>query len=152
MAVCLGILVLVQSVVSQVVVPATPKKFVPRSIGGGATGGVEVIPREGRATGMVRYTTRIVLAPSRMWTSTEGKQIDGRLIAFEDVVVEAPEGTAPPAPPPAPESPTVVKDGKIRLLVKDKPVEVPLARFSQVDLDFVERIRKAHVKKEASEP
>jgi hypothetical protein len=147
MAVGLAMIALAQGGISQVVAPASPKKFVPRAIGGGSTGGVEVIPRDGKTTGTVRYTTRITLSPARIWTSTDGKQLDARLIAFEDLIVEGPEGGAPPPAPPAPESPTVVRDGKVRLWLKDKPVEVPLTRLSQADLDFIEQVRKVHEKK-----
>lgn len=137
---------------AQIVVPATPKKFVTRPIGGGTSGGVEVLPKDGGAGQNIRYVTHIVLSPSRFWTSTDNKLLEGKLIAFEDLVVEAPKGAAAPPNPTPPETPTVVRDGKIRLLVKQKPVEVALARFSQADQEFVEQTRKAYTKKTTKEP
>jgi len=131
------------------VVPATPKGFKTRPIGGGTSGGVEVIPRE---TPKVRYTTHVVLSVSRLWTSTDGKLLEGKLIAFEDLVVEAPKGAAPPENPTPPESPTVIRDGKVRLLVKQKPVEVAVARLSQSDQEFIEQTRKAYTKKTPPTP
>ena len=136
---------------AQVVAPASPKKFVPRAIGGGTSGGVQILPREDKPK-MLRHTTRMLLSQSRVWTSNDGKPVEARLIAFEDMVVEVPEGAPAPEPPPAPKNPTVVRDRKVRLLVNNKPMEVPLSRLSQADQEFVEQIRKAHAPKENAEP
>ena len=125
---------------AQIEIPGMPGKSGKRAIGGGGSGGAEVTPKE---SPKARYTTHIVLAPQRQWTSTDGKQLDGKLIAFEDLVTEAPDGATPPPAPEAPKKPTVVRGDKIRLLVKNKPVEVPLARLSQADQDFVARLRKS---------
>lgn len=146
-AVCL----LAQGAVAQVVAPASPKKFVPRAIGGGTSGGVQILPREEKPK-TLRHTTRMLLSQSRVWTSNDGKPVEARLIAFEDMVVEVPEGAPAPEPPPAPKHPTVIRDGKARLLVNNKPMEVALSRLSQADQDFVEQIRKAHAPKETQEP
>lgn len=136
--------------ISQVVVPAAPgRKFTTRPIGGGAAGGVEVIPKE---TPKTRYTTRIVLSVSRLWTSTDAKLLEGKLIAFEDMVVEAPQGAAPPANPTPPEFPTVTRDGKVRLLVNGKPAEVPISRLSKGDQEFIEQVRKTYQRKTPPTP
>jgi hypothetical protein len=121
-------------------VPATPRKFATRSIGGHTvTGGATVEPGKGAAK--VRHITYGVLSESRNWTSTEGKVLVGRLIAFEDMVVEFPKGAeAPPAPLP-PAHPTVLRDGKVRLLVNQKACEVLLERLVQADRDFIEQVR-----------
>ena len=129
------------------VVPAHPEEFTKRSIGGVSTGAVEVLPRNGGNPQSVRYVTHIVLSVDRFWTSTEGKLIQGKLIAFEDMVTAAPKGAEAPPNPTPPESPTVVRDGKIRLLIKNKPVAVSLSRFSAGDMEFVEQVRKAYTKK-----
>jgi hypothetical protein len=42
---------------------------------------------------------------------------------------------------PMPAQMAVVRDGKARLLVDDKPLEIPLERLSEVDQKFVETIR-----------
>jgi len=134
------------------VVPANPDKFSHRSIGGVSTGNVEVLPNNAGNPKTARYITYIVLSTDRFWTSTEGKLIQGKLIAFEDMVTEAPKGAAPPPNPTPPESPTVVRDGNIRLLIKNKPAVVPLTRFSTGDLEFVEQVRKAYTKKDTAKP
>ena len=128
------------------VVPSSPKKFTTRPIGGGTSGGVEVIPKDGGGSQKVKHITHIVLSDSRLWTSTDGKLLEGKLIAFEDMVVEAPKGSAPPATPAPPESPTVTRDGKVRLLVKQKPVEVAVERLSTGDQEFIEQTRKSYTR------
>ena len=129
------------------VVPATPKGFTIRPIGGVTPGGVTVIPRDGGEVPKARYVTYAVLSVSRIWTSTEGKNIQGKLIAFEDMIVEAPKGElAPPSPPP-PASPTVIRDGKVRLLVGEKPAVFPITRLIEPDREFIEGVQKAMRKK-----
>jgi len=134
------------------VVPAHPDGFAKRSVGGTSLGGVEVSPKDDGKPNKARYITYIILSVDRFWTSTEGKLIQGKLIAFEDMVTEAPEGAEPPPNPTPPESPTVVRDESIRLLINNKPVVVPLSRFGKGDLEFVEQVRKAYTKKASAEP
>lgn len=135
-------------VISQVVVPAHPKKFTTRPLGNGGGVAVDVQPREPTKS-VVRYVTHIILFDDRMWTSTEGKPLSGKLIAFEDLVAETPKGAAAPVMPSAPEKPTATRGGKIRLLVNKKPVEVALARLSESDREFVSQIEAALAKKAA---
>jgi hypothetical protein len=129
------------------VVPAHPDRFTNRPTGGASTGGVEVLPKDRSAPQTARYITHIVLSTNRFWTSPDGKIVEGKLIAFEDMIVEAPKGAEPPPNPAPPESPTVVRDGKIRLLIKNKPVVSDLTRFSAGDQEFVEQVRKAYTRK-----
>lgn len=139
---------------AQMVVPATAKKFATRAIesgGGVSMGGVQVLPKDGGKEQSVRYTTHIILSISRLWMSTEGNLLEGKLIAFEDMIVEAPEGVTPASPVP-PEFPTVVREDKIRVLVKQKPIEVPIQRLSQGDRDFIEQVRKSYTKKSPPTP
>ncbi len=132
---------------AQIVVPASPKKFTTRPIGGGTSGGVDVLPKDGAADKKARYVTHIVLSVSRIWTSTDNKTLEGKLIAFEDMIAQAPQGVeAPPVPTP-PKSPTVVRDGKARLLINQKPVEIAISRLSPADQEFIEQTRKVHTKK-----
>jgi len=138
---------LVSPGLAQIVVPANPGKFKGRTIGGGGTGGVQVIPKDGADQQKVRYTTYITLSESRPWASTEGKVIEGTLIAFEDVVIEGTQGSAPPTAPEPPKHPTVVRGEKVRLLVNRKPVELPLSRLSQPDQKFVAELKAAHAPK-----
>ena len=127
--------------------PSTPKKFTTRPIGSGTSGGVEVIPRDGADKQKVRYTTHIILSVSRLWTSTEGKLVEGKLIAFEDLVAETTKGAPQPTTPEPPASPTVVRDEKVRLLVNQKPVEIAINRLSPGDQEFIAQVRKAYAKK-----
>jgi hypothetical protein len=138
---------------AQMVVPGTPGKFKPRPIGdgGNASPGVQVIPKEGAKPATARYTTHITLSESRIWSSTDGKSLTGKLIAFEDLVVEAPQGAASPAIPPPPAKPTVIRDQKVRLFINQKAVEVPLARLSQADQELIEQIQ-AGIAKKAEKP
>ncbi|MEO7098401.1 MAG: hypothetical protein ABI162_03500 [Luteolibacter sp.] len=127
----------------------TPKKFVTRPIGGGVNTGATVEPAKPEET-KVRYVTHLVLYENRMWTNTEGKPLEAKLIAFEDLVTEAPKGTAEPVMPTPPANPTVTRGGKIRLLVDKKPVEISLARLSQSDQEFVQQMQAALAKKSAA--
>jgi len=126
----------------------TPKKFTTRPLGGGVNTGASVEPAKA-ADGKVRYVTHIVLYEARFWTSTEGKPLEAKLIAFEDLVVEAPKGTEPILPTP-PTNPTVTRSGKVRLLVGKNPVEVALDRLSEQDREFVDGIKAALTKKAAA--
>ncbi len=126
---------------SQRDVPPPPGvKIKPRGVDGGGRGGVEVVPK---SPPKARYTTHIVLSETRTWTSGDGKTLEAKLLAFEDLIAEAEQGAAPPAPPEPPKHVTVVRGEKVRLLVGKKPMEAALARLSQADRDFIERIRRA---------
>jgi hypothetical protein len=92
-----------------------------------------------------------VLSESRVWGSADGKTLEGKLIAFEDSVAEAPANAAEPIAPSPPANPTVVRGGKARLLVKGKAFEIPLSRLVKADQDFIEQIR-AGIAKRAARP
>jgi hypothetical protein len=139
------------------VVPATPKKFTKRDLGGGSASiGPSTITPPPTQPPIVRMTTYFALSDSRQWTSADGKPLLAKLVAFEDIVVETqgnPTQVATSAQPPAmPTNPTVVRDGKVRLLSGKAPYEVPLDRLSQPDRDFVENIRTAVANKNAAAP
>ncbi len=139
--------VLLTAASAQVVIPAHPSKFKTRSTGSGTSGGIEQTTEAPRK---VRHITYIVLADTREWLSHEGTPRQGKLIAFENLVVESIQGGEAPAPPEPPAHPTVVRDGKARLMVNQKPFEVPLERLSPPDRDFIEKIRATHAKKSDS--
>ena len=124
-----------------------PKKTATRSIGGGVNPGASIDSATRNPT--VRYVTHIVLYEYRMWTNTEGKPLEAKLIAFEDLVVETPKGATEPVMPAPPAHPTVTRDGKIRLLVNKKAVEVALDKLSQSDREF-NQMKAALEKKAAS--
>jgi hypothetical protein len=127
----------------------SPKKYTPRSVGG-SPNTAATIDSGTSENPMVRYVTHIVLFENRIWTSNEGKPLQAKLIAFEDLTVEAPKGSPAPAMPAPPSLPTVTRGEKIRLLVDQKIVELPLARLSQPDQEFIAQIKAALAKKAAA--
>lgn len=126
------------------VVPAHPTKFETRDIGDASSSGIQVIPPGGIEPKKARYVTHIVLSVSRQWMSADGKLVEGKLIAFEDLAVEAEAGAAPPANPAPPAHPTVVRDGKVRLLIKQKPIELAITRLSAGDQEFIQQTQKSY--------
>lgn len=126
-----------------------PKNYAPRSIGG-SPNSAAIIDSGTQENPMVRYTTHIVLFENRIWTSTEGKPLQAKLIAFEDLTAEVPKGSPPPVMPSPPPHPTVTRGEKIRLLVERKVVELALARLSQSDQDFIAQVKAALARKAAA--
>ena len=127
-----------------------PKKYTTRQTGGGVNPGA-AIDSNTNENPNVRYVTHIVLYQNRFWTNTEGKLVEAKLIAFEDQVAEAPRGGAEPKFSSPPARPTVIRDGKIRLLVNQKPVELALEKLSQQDREFVGQIQAAIARKASGE-
>lgn len=130
------------------VVPATPGKFTTRGVGGASgTGSATIGLAPSKPQTTVRTVTYIALSEPRQWKSTDGKSLLGKLIAFEDAVVETKvEAGAKPPPAPAPTlppHPTVVREGRARLLVDHKAYEVPLERLTEDDRKFVAGIQAA---------
>jgi len=119
------------------VVPATPKKFETRGIGDGFKGGGAVNVAPPRTQTTVRTVTHIVLGEPRQWKMSDGKFFAGKLIAFEDIVMEGNAAAAPVVP----KKPTVVRDGKARVLVNAKPYEVALDRLGAEEQKFIEDTR-----------
>ena len=125
----------------------TPKNFKTRAVGGGMDTGTKVdAPKEAKA----RYVTHVVLFEKRFWQNTEGKPLEAKLLAFEDLTAEGVKGGPPPAMPTPPAKPTVVRDGKIRLLVNQKPVLVALASLSTADQEFIRDIQASLTRKAAA--
>ena len=122
-----------------------PKKYTTRSVGGGVDSGASV---ESGSQGdpQVRYVTYIVLFENRFWTNAVAKPLHAKLIAFEDLVIETSNGATEPKMAAPPAHPTVLRDGKVRLLVNKKPVEVALSSLSVADQEFVGQIRDALAK------
>ena len=120
-------------------VPATPTKFDTRGIGdalkgGGSVGFVPVKPQT-----VVKTITHIVLGEPRQWKMSDGNFFVGKLIAFEDIVVTGNATSAPVVP----KQPTVVRDGKARVLVNSKPFEIALDRLGADERKFIEDMRAA---------
>lgn len=119
-----------------------PGKSPSRTIGGGADSGASVVPTKPDQ----RYVTHVVLSESRLWTSSDGKPLEAKLIAFEDLVAQVPQGSSESVMSP-PANPTVVRDGNVRLLVNKKPVILALVRLSEADRTFVEKLKTSLAKK-----
>jgi hypothetical protein len=125
--------------VSAQVLPATPKKFDTRGIGDAqGTNSVGVTKAPPQIS--VKTTTHIVLGDPRQWKMSDGKFFVGKLIAFEDIVTAGNAGTAAPV---VPTRPTVVRDGKARVLVNSKPFEIALDRLGPEERKFIEDTRAA---------
>lgn len=133
---------------AQVVLPATGKKFDTRTINGsGGSSGVSVnTTTQPAPPTKTKLTSFFRLGDPRQWKSTDGKSLLGAIIIFEDAVLEfeaatpaaAREAAGKAPPPKMPDKPTLIREGKIRLLVNQKPVEVPLERLSDEDRKYVE--------------
>ena len=121
------------------VVPATPKKFDTTRIGDAASGGSTVNATPQRPQTIVRTVTHIVIGEPRQWKMSDGKSFIGKLIAFEDIVIEG-NATTPPA---VPKNPTIVREGKARVLVNSKPFEIALERLGADERKLIEDTRAA---------
>lgn len=146
-------LALLATASAQMVVPGPPQRPGGREIGGTNTGtrinGNTVKP----PTPTQRRTiTHVVLTDTRIWRNTDGRTIEAKLIAFDDLVTETtPNNPTPPTPTP-PNKPTVVKNGKARLLIGTKPYEILLTQLVKTDQDFIEGVRSAIARKPAQSP
>jgi hypothetical protein len=126
--------------------PKTPTAFEPRNIDGSQDIQPNIAPSRTKDEIVTRAVTHVVLGDQRQWDSADGRTIDAKLIAFEDLVLESKKGVAPAMPDP-PKHPTVVRDGKIRLSMKGKPVVIALSKLSVADQEYVEKIRVRHAVK-----
>ncbi|WP_395746510.1 hypothetical protein [Prosthecobacter sp.] len=133
---------------AQVVLPTTGKKFDTRPINGSAgSNGVNVnASTKPPPPTKTKLTSYFILGDARQWKSTDGKSLLGAIITFEEAVIEfeaanpaaAREAVQKAPPAKMPDKPTLIRDGKIRLLVNKKPVEVPLERLSEEDRKYVQ--------------
>ncbi|MEZ5386537.1 MAG: hypothetical protein R3F13_13575 [Prosthecobacter sp.] len=133
---------------AQVVNPATGKKFETRTINGsGGNNGVSInAATKSAPPTKTRLTSYFIVGEPRQWKSTDGRSLLGTIIIFEDAVIEfeaanpaaAREAVEKAPAPKMPEKPTLVRDAKIRLLVNQKPVEIPLERLSEEDRQYVD--------------
>lgn len=114
-------------------VPATPTKFDTRGIGDTMKGGGTVGFVPAKPQTVVKTTTHIVLGEPRQWMMSDGKFFVGKLIAFEELVSV---GNA--ATPAVPKNPTVVREGKARVLVNSKPFEIALDRLGADERKLIE--------------
>lgn len=137
------------------VVPATPTKFGMRGVGAGTSGNsstsIGLAPNAANPKPVVKQISYISLSESRQWTSNDGRTLIGKLIAFEQSEEVLAEGQAPSTEAPKlPARPTVIRDGKTRLLVEQKPFELPLERLSEADQEFVRKLDATIAKQAAA--
>lgn len=136
---CIPAVILLASPLAAIsqVVPTTPTKFSTRGVGNSAdSGSVGVATVKPQVT--TRQITHIVLGEPRQWKMIDGKSFIGKLIAFEDIVVEAQKGA-----PAVPAKPTLVRNGNARFLVNSKAYELPMARLGADEQKFIEETRTA---------
>lgn len=138
------------------VVPTTPTKFTKRNVGNmtdsGGSANIGLSPNTAQPKPTVREISYIALSDSRQWTSSDGKTLVGKLIAFEQTeqVLATGQSTANPTAPVLPTRPTLIRQGNVRLLVQQKAFELPLDRLSQPDRDFIQNLDSAIEKKAAA--
>ena len=125
--------------------PKPPTAFEPRRIDGSQDIQPNIAPSRTKDEIITRAVTHVVLGDQRQWASLDGRTIEAKLIAFEDLVAESKNGVA--AMPEPPKNPTVVRDGTIRLSVNRKPVVIALSKLSVADQEYVEKIRVRHAAK-----
>jgi len=143
------LLVVTTTALAQIATPTTPTKFGKRGISGGtSTGNASVNASTAPSEATARLTSHYSFGELRQWKSTDGRSLLGKMIAFEDAVIELKRPTAAeaqsaamaaPAPKP-PEKFTLLREGKIRLLVNNKPYEVPLDKLSADDQAFARQV------------
>ncbi len=124
------------------VTPANPTEFKKRDLGG-SLGSSVVGVGEAKAQTKTKTLRYIAVSDNRSFESTDGKKITARLIAFE-------EGDVATVKRPL----TLIKDGRIRLLVrgKQKASVVPLTRLREEDQDYVKAVDEANRAAAAATP
>jgi hypothetical protein len=143
-SILLGLLLLLSSLATaQVAVPTTPTSFTKRGLSGGISSSdasVNVSSTKPKPTAPSVITiTYLSLSPPRQFTSSQGKSLLGKLIAWEDFQVSGQSSAAPQLTAP----PTVIREGKARLLVNQKPYEIALEKLSAADQDFIQKTAAA---------
>ena len=118
------------------VTPATPTDFVPRNVGASVNGTAVLIEPPVPQKVKVTFTA---VSPLRAWMNTEGKALRGSLIAFEAGDHSQSQKEL-----------TIVRDGKVRLLVEGRNnfSLIALSFFSRKDQDYIIELIKA--RKEAA--
>lgn len=139
-----SLLMLLPVLASAQVTPTTPTSFSIRPVGNTAEVGATVSKTSVPA---VKQTTYITLCPARQWISADGKSKIGQLIAWEQsvAVVAVTSTAAKPetTPPPLTGKPTVLRDGKVRLLIDHKPYEVPVDRLNEDARTYISQLQAA---------
>jgi hypothetical protein len=114
------------------VTPATPTEFKTRGISGGSNSGVGVVTRQPQQAKTITYHFTAV-TPIRVWTNTEGKAMQARLLAWS-----APkEGEKGPV--------EVIRQGRVRFLLEKtvKPIDYDLVKLSETDRTYIQKLADA---------
>lgn len=120
-------------------VPTTPTKFDTKPVTGPtSSAGATIAPNSTKP--VIRQTTYLTLSDLRQWTSTDGKTLMGKLIAWEETVTNSTAAPAPVADKPITGKPTVLKNNKARLLVDRKAYEIPLERLGPAEQKFIQEL------------
>lgn len=119
----------------------------PGNIGGGL---VQPPPRDQTTVRTISY---IALSPDREWTSTDGKVITAKVIAWQDSMEETVTEGKPTAeqnnPSANPDAippdfvPVVLQDNHVRILRGKQAFGLPLDRLSEEDQAFVRQLDEA---------
>ena len=121
------------SLVAQIpVTPATPTEFKTRNLNGGSSTGVGIVTRQPQQKKTITYHFTAV-TPIRVWTNTEGKAMQARLLAWS-----APkEGAKGPV--------EVIREGKVRFLLEKttKPIDYLLIKLSETDRTYIQKLADA---------
>lgn len=135
---------------AQVINPTNGKKFETRDLNGsGGSGGVSINAATKPASPTkTKLTSYFFLGDQRQWKSKDGRSLLGAIIAFEDSVIEfdaanpaaAREAVEKAPPAKLPDKPTLIREGKVRLMVNKKPVEVSMELLSEDDRKYVDEL------------
>jgi hypothetical protein len=140
---------------AQIAIPTTPTKFGKKNLGastdtitnGASSASVGAKKPENQT--VIRTTTYWTLSGARQWTNADGKPLLARMIAFEDITVEQVKGQPAPEAPKLPGKPTVVKNGKVRLMVGQQLYEIAVEKLSEKDREFIDTMKRAVDKTDA---
>ena len=109
----------------------------------GASTGASIVSRPSQSKPIVQQIIYIVISEARQWTSTDGKTLMGKLIAWEETVTTGPAPQSATAPP-VTTRPTVLKNNQVRLLIDHKAYPVPLERLDPDARKFIGELQ-AHL-------
>lgn len=123
------------------VTPTTPTQFEIKPVTGATAEAGATVASKPAAAPAIKLTTYLTLSPERPWTGPGGKILHGKLIAWEQTTTTGPP--APIADKPITATPTVLQNGKVRLLIDRKAFTVPL---DQLDLDSQKLIQDLHTR------
>jgi hypothetical protein len=119
------------------VTPTTPTHFDIKPVTGPtSSAGATITP--GSTAPLLKQTTYLTLSAERAWTNPAGKTLTGKLIAWEQTTATTTDTPAPVADKPITSTPTVLKNGKVRLLIDRKAFEIPLDQLDPASQKLIQ--------------